>query len=129
VNNKFIIDMEFCPFGHIQRDSSGVINQFVYNSCFLQFAAALRYLHKKNITHRDLKHNNLMVYRRCFSQWKIKLADFGLSVGDLTGTLTKAMGKGCYSPGYTSPEFDNKDPAISWRSFDIYAMGIIMLKL
>ena len=34
-NNKFIIDMEFCPFGHIQRDSGDMINQFVYNSIFL----------------------------------------------------------------------------------------------
>jgi serine/threonine protein kinase len=84
--------MEFCPFGHIERDSGDVINQFVYNSCFLQFAAGLRSLHKKGITHRDLKHNNLMVYRRCFSQWKIKIADFGLSVAPSTGNSTLFMG-------------------------------------
>ena len=121
--------MEFCPFGNIERDSGDVINQFVYNSCFLQFAAGLRSVHNKGITHRDLKHENLMVYRRCFSQWKIKIANFELSVSPSTDWETLEMGKSWSSEGYTSPEFDKKDPNIDWKSYDIYAMAMIMLKL
>ena len=30
-NQKFIIEMEFCPFGHIQREFLDEINHFVYN--------------------------------------------------------------------------------------------------
>jgi serine/threonine protein kinase len=59
--------MEFCPFGAIEKKSGGLINQFIYNSCFIQFAAGLRLLHKKGVAHRDLKHGNIMKARRCFS--------------------------------------------------------------
>ncbi len=45
----------------------------------------MRLLHRKKITHRDLKLGNLMIYRKCFNQWKIKLADFGLSIAPSTG--------------------------------------------
>jgi serine/threonine protein kinase len=70
-----------------------------------------------------------MVYRRCFSQWKIKVADFGLSVSPITGNSTIALKEGFCSEGYSSPEFDENNPAINWSSYDIYAMGMIMLKL
>ena len=39
------------------------------------------------------------------------------------------MAEECHSPDFTSPEFDKRDPNNDWFKFDIYSMGIIMLKL
>ena len=80
--------MEFCPFGDMFKSRFDT-DQFIYNSCFLQLAAAMRLLHRKKISHRDLKLGNLMIYRKCFNQWKIKVADFGLSLAPSTGEKTK----------------------------------------
>jgi serine/threonine protein kinase len=44
-----------------------LMNQFIYNSCFIQFAAGLRLLHKKGVAHRDLKHENILIARKSFS--------------------------------------------------------------
>jgi serine/threonine protein kinase len=59
--------MEFCPFGAIDKQRGDLMNQFIYNSCFIQFAAGLRLLHKKGVAHRDLKHESIMKARRCFN--------------------------------------------------------------
>jgi serine/threonine protein kinase len=64
----------------------------------------MRLLHRKKITHRDLKLGNLMIYRKCFNQWKIKLADFGLSIAPSTGEKTKNEKiKSPGTEGYFSP--------------------------
>lgn len=34
-SNKFIIEMEFCPFGHLPIENEEMIDQFAYNSIFL----------------------------------------------------------------------------------------------
>ena len=48
---------------------NSVAKDYVYQTCL-----GLKYLHDKNIIHRDLKLTNLLIIGKC-----IKIADFGLS--------------------------------------------------
>ena len=47
--------------------------------CIVQTANAMSFLHERNIAHRDLKPQNLLVKRYRTDNVQIKLADFGIS--------------------------------------------------
>lgn len=82
-----------------------------------QIASAVDHMHTSNITHRDLKLENLLLDR----ENNIKIIDFGLSnvfYGD------SSLNTQCGSPVYAAPEiFCNRKygPAV-----DIWSMGICM---
>lgn len=49
-----------------------------------QLSSAVAYLHTKNITHRDIKTDNILLVSRTEPFTRLKLIDFGLSkVGEL----------------------------------------------
>jgi len=69
---------EFVPGGDLRailKDLSQPIGWKVRIGIAKDLAAAMNYLHSKNIIHRDLKSHNLLVG----DGWKIKVCDFGLA--------------------------------------------------
>ncbi|CAF0779210.1 unnamed protein product [Adineta steineri] len=60
---------------------------------------ALLYLHAKNIVHRDVKPENLLVMQKRDGRVTIKLTDFGLAL-QLTGSVKTV----CGTPTYVAPE-------------------------
>lgn len=72
--------------------------------------------HEKNICHRDLKLENVLVD----DQGKVKIIDFGFS------TLCSSRGKlntFCGTPPYMCPELAAKQP-YNGPSADVWALGI-----
>lgn len=67
---------------------------------FEQILSAVLYCHERNIIHRDIKHQNLLLD----SEYKIKLIDFGLSNFMEKGKLRSTF---CGTPAYASPEMVN----------------------
>jgi len=87
-----------------------------------QAAAAVHYLHRKGVCHRDIKPPNLLVR----NDGRLKLVDFGLALEADTSRITQhgmAFGTVSYAPPeWSSPELD----PISW---DIYALGVVFWEM
>jgi Flp pilus assembly protein TadD len=83
-----------------------------------QVAIGLAAAHRKNVIHRDIKPDNIMVSKA----GDVKIADFGLAKSQVVdGSLTMA-GQVMGSPAFMSPEqCDGKDVD---HQTDIYSLGI-----
>ncbi|KAI9662121.1 MAG: hypothetical protein M1831_002817 [Alyxoria varia] len=71
--------MEYIPGGDLQAylGSHGTLHEPFAKSMSRQVLGALEYLHKKNITHRDIKPDNVLICSE--DPFAVKLTDFGLS--------------------------------------------------
>jgi len=69
---------------------------------FKQIASALKYCHSKNITHRDIKLENVLLDE---SHEKVKIIDFGFSTWIPNETKIKLF---CGTPSYMAPEIVSK---------------------
>jgi serine/threonine protein kinase len=79
----------------------------------------LKYLHKLNISHRDIKMENILITK----SGKIKLIDFGFSVKN-----DQLYYDFCGTPNYMSPEIISKGGYLGHKG-DIWAAGILFYKL
>jgi serine/threonine protein kinase len=71
----------------------------------MQILSALRYLHKNNIVHRDVKLENIMFCQEEFNKFDIKLIDFGFACKfEKDQGMTLILG----SPLYMAPELVKK---------------------
>ncbi|CAK7270193.1 Protein kinase protein rad53 [Sporothrix epigloea] len=75
----FIIIMEYVPMGDLGSfiATRGSIPEAIVKEMATQLVDALSYLHHKNITHRDVKPDNILI--SSLSPFSVKLTDFGLS--------------------------------------------------
>ena len=84
----------------------------------VQILAAVNYLHKNNIIHRDLKLGNLFLN----DDMDIKVGDFGLAAKvEMEGERKRTL---CGTPNYIAPEVLNK----RGHSFevDIWSIGCVL---
>lgn len=99
------------------NENSGLDEQ---TACFIfrQLMEALSYLHDHNISHRDLKPDNIMID----GNNHIKIIDFGLCSVQDTGSLLLTF---CGSLNYAAPECLQSIPYIGCKA-DIWSSGIIL---
>jgi serine/threonine protein kinase len=87
-------------------------------------AEALRHAHSKNMVHRDIKPDNILLT----SKGIIKVADFGLAkVMDEDVSMTQS-GQGLGTPLYMAPEQARSAKHVDHRC-DIYALGATLYHL
>ncbi|XP_019742576.1 serine/threonine-protein kinase 33 isoform X1 [Hippocampus comes] len=90
-------------------------------------ADAITYLHKKNIMHRDLKLENILVKNSLDDyngRLDIKVADFGLSVKTLGVGSDNILSDICGTPVYMAPEMMSQRGYTHWC--DMWSVGVIM---
>jgi serine/threonine protein kinase len=112
--------MEYCSqgdlFSHIAAE--GMFAEGRARSIFQQIAEAVRFIHSKDIAHRDLKPNNVLIDK----QFNAKLADFGLCHVSPAGRLLKTP---CGSPLYAPPEILASHD-YDGKAADIWSLGIML---
>ena len=96
------IIMEYVPCGDLQclLSEKGVLTENMARDMALQILDALMYLHKRKITHRDIKPDNILIAST--DPFVVKLTDFGLSkVVNDNDTFLKTF---CGTLLYCAPE-------------------------
>ncbi|KAI4205630.1 MAG: hypothetical protein LQ346_001414 [Caloplaca aetnensis] len=132
--NTYVV-LELCPNGSIQemvRNRRGIslpeVRRFVVQLC-----GAIKYMHARNVIHRDLKMGNLFLDK----DLNVKIGDFGLaavlvSPGEHEGSYTKAMSRRttlCGTPNYIAPEILDKGKRGHDLKVDIWALGCIIFAM
>ncbi|KAL8668952.1 MAG: hypothetical protein Q9168_006434 [Polycauliona sp. 1 TL-2023] len=124
--------LELCPNGSIQdlvRARLGLSMPEI-RRLVVQLCGAIKYMHKRNVIHRDLKMGNLFLDH----EMNVKIGDFGLaailvSPGEYQGSYTKAMSRRttlCGTPNYIAPEILDKTKGGHDLKVDIWALGCII---
>lgn len=87
----------------------------------LQILDALSYVHKKQVFHRDLKPDNILL---TYKGDNVKILDFGLAAADSFDDNMLKVG----TPKYAAPEQKTAGNTVDQRA-DIYSLGLIMLEM
>lgn len=88
-----------------------------------QILSGLRHIHQKQVIHRDIKPQNVLVDMN----GNIKICDFGLSFDLENPPPMSAIDEDCGTPGYIPPEIF-KGQNWSFGS-DIWALSVVMLDM
>jgi len=109
---------EFCRGGHV-RAFFGKLSPVSAVTIVIQVAQAVTYIHMRSVVHRDIKPENVLLLTKSLTRVHAKLADFGQSKFDTSGTGAKTphvMG----TLAHIAPEVPAGQYGIP---ADIYALG------
>ncbi|VDN35023.1 unnamed protein product [Gongylonema pulchrum] len=123
--NAFSIVMQYAEGGTMDRmisERKGVkFNESTVLNYFTQVAIGLEYMHSKQILHRDLKTQNILLNKK---RTIVKLSDFGISKELTTRSLASTV---VGTPNYLSPEIC-EGRAYNQKS-DLWALGCVLYEL
>jgi len=113
--------MELIRGGELYTEISenGAISESKAYSIFIQLFEAVKHLHSKNIAHRDIKLENILIDSH---HHRVKLSDFGLS--KLLPSDEELMRTRCGTPCYVAPEILMGDTYTN--AIDIWSLGVIL---
>ncbi len=124
VDNKIFIVMEYVAgktLGEVMDSRSLNLSEIL--TCAIQIAEGLGEAHQKNVIHRDVKPDNIMISQ----SGQIKIMDFGLAKMRGQSRLTQddfSMG----TIDYISPEQISREREIDPRS-DIFSFGVLLYEM
>lgn len=123
VERYFFIAMECIKGGDLFDALIGVRYYSEHDAALLMqsLLRALQYIHERNIVHRDVKPENLLVYEDAWGRRQLKIADFGLATYCHAHVALQTI---CGTPTYVAPEILTEQ-GYGFK-IDIWAAGVIM---
>ncbi|MCJ1242853.1 Cell cycle serine/threonine-protein kinase cdc5/MSD2 [Trapelia coarctata] len=127
--NTYIV-LELCPNGSVKDmvQKRRCLSLPEVRRYGLQLCGAIKYLHSRNVIHRDLKMGNIFLDQ----DMNIKLGDFGLAAILLTESDIGAVKRRttlCGTPNYIAPEILERGRKGHDYKVDIWALGVIFFAL
>ena len=123
-NNLYIV-MEYVRgialSNHLQSKALKRLDEVESCEIFHQLIYALDYCHTRNITHRDIKLENIQLDL----QFNVKLIDFGFATCFASNKKSLIF---CGSPSYMAPEIIRKQEFLG-PPVDIWAAGVVLYLL
>ncbi|KAI7870850.1 kinase-like domain-containing protein [Spinellus fusiger] len=102
--------------------SDGPLNEEDTRCVFWQLFSAIGFLHHKEIAHRDLKHENVLVVNK--STLHVKLCDFGLAKRQDSDNSFDSQ---CGTPNYVAPEILDALPSRAYgKACDLWSIGVML---
>ena len=105
----------------IKRDENHYLEEQRALKIFIQIIKAIIYCQNKNICHRDIKLENILITKDDI----VKIIDFGFAVKTDKETYQNLF---CGSPSYMAPEIVNKEKYIAQYS-DIWSLGVLFYSM
>lgn len=90
---------------------------------FRQVVSAVAYLHERDIVHRDLKLDNVLVDPS--DGHRVKIIDFGFSI---KASPEQKLSLYCGTPHYMDPDISRKKD-YNGQAADVWALGVILFIL
>jgi WD40 repeat protein len=125
-NPKYSLVMEYMPNGSLYH--ALYVNQYNLQwetryKMIEQIAYGLKFLHEREILHRDMKSLNVLLD----INFNVKLSDFGLSKMESKTDPTLSNDNKVGTLAWMAPELFNKKPAS--KKSDIYSMGMTFFEI
>ncbi|GAA6005120.1 uncharacterized protein JCM10292_005576 [Rhodotorula paludigena] len=121
--SHFYLVTEYCAegelFEYLQKHS---LSDYETHKLFSQLVSALIHLARFRISHRDVKFENLLLYRDSAAELSIKLSDMGLASFQPEDRLLESS---CGSPHYAAPEVLEGIP-YEGSLADVWSSGVVL---
>lgn len=117
--NYFFVVTELAPNGNLLNyiQKHGTFDEFEFLPILKQIVSGIYYLHKKNILHRDIKLENMLIGE----DFQIKICDFGISKFIQKGVV---IHEHIGTPAYIAPEVILEKGYNDFKS-DIWSLGVL----